>query len=119
MSIIYSIFKNNLNNSGNSPYISRSRKFKKVTLSEVEKQMAFGSTITLPDIKAVIESMQRVLMENLLSGNSVDLGFAVFSTHVKGGFESEKDTFRAGRNTVGMRVRIVNEFKKLFASTVW
>jgi hypothetical protein len=73
--------------------------------------MAFGSTITVADIRAVMETLQHVIVENLANGNSVDTGFIHFKAYVRGGFESPNTAFQKGRNRISVKAKLSTKIK--------
>ena len=71
----YTLFKNKLSTSAIAPYLPKTLLEGTLSFEQFIKALAYGSTATAADVKAVLENIERVCIEHLSQGRSVNLGF--------------------------------------------
>jgi hypothetical protein len=111
MSIKYTLAKSTFRGNNSPEYIARTLASNRISPEELYSQMSFGSTITVADIRAVMETLQHMVIENLANGNSVDTGFIQFKAYVKGGFETLNSSYQRGKNQIAVRARLSSKIK--------
>lgn len=103
----FTLFKNQLYAKSSDPlFIARSRITKRVKKEQVIEKIAYGCTLTVADVGAVLASLEKAIVEDLAMGCSLDLGFLSLAYSIKGGFESEDDYFQKGRNSIGINATV-------------
>lgn len=98
--IFFGLLKNKLITSVQAPYLAKTMLDGALNYENTLKALAYGSTATLADIKAVLENVERVCIENLAQGRSVNLGFCSLRPQVKGKFQSPEDSFSQDKNWI-------------------
>ncbi len=96
----YTVLKNRLSSSGLAPYLPKTLQEGSVSFEQFIKALAYGSTATAADVKAVMENLERVTIENLAQGRSVNLGFCTMRLMVKGSFPNPEASFSAENNWI-------------------
>ncbi|HNB99391.1 MAG TPA: DNA-binding domain-containing protein, partial [Leptospiraceae bacterium] len=102
--IKYSLIKNRLSTAGVSPYLPKTLLEGSLVFEQFLKALAYGSTATLADVKAVLENLERVCIENLSQGRSVNLGFCTIRPQVKGSFQNLEDSFSQEKNWIEVSI---------------
>ncbi|MDH4262851.1 MAG: DUF4469 domain-containing protein [Spirochaetia bacterium] len=109
----YTLIKNQLYSKESDPrFIARSRVTKRLVKDQMIQKIAYGCTLTDADVNAVLTSLEKVLVEYIALGCSIDLGFLSLGYSVKGGFDSEEDSFRKDRNWINVNASVANSFSK-------
>jgi hypothetical protein len=98
--IKYTLLKNKLSTAASAPYLPKTLLEGSLLFEQFIKALAYGSTATTADVKAVLENIERVCIENLSQGRSVNLGFCTIRPQVKGSFQNPDDSFTAEKNWV-------------------
>ena len=96
----YTLFKNKLSTSAIAPYLPKTLLEGTLSFEQFIKALAYGSTATAADVKAVLENIERVCIEHLSQGRSVNLGFCTIRPQVKGSFQNPEDSFTAEKNWI-------------------
>lgn len=78
----------------------------------IDKMELRGSTITRADIVAVLDELDRAVIDALLDGKQINTGLILFTASIKGVFIGVDDVFNATRHTLELRVRPTVQFKK-------
>lgn len=78
----------------------------------IDKMELRGSTITRADIVAVLDELDRAVIDALLDGKQVNTGLILFTASIKGVFIGVDDVFNTTRHTLELRVRPTVQFKK-------
>lgn len=102
--IFFSLLKNKLLTAIQAPYLAKTMLDGALNYENTLKALAYGSTATLADIKAVLENIERVCIENLAQGRSVNLGFCSLRPQVKGVFQSPEDSFSKDKNWIAVTI---------------
>ena len=109
----YTLVKNQLfSKDGDPHFIARSRVTKRLDKGQVIQKIAYGCTLTDADVNAVLTSLEKVLVEYIALGCSIDLGFLSLGYSIKGGFDNEEDSFRKDRNWINVNAIVANTFSK-------
>jgi len=99
MALKYTLLQNKLSKTGNAPAcIARTIHTGHLSIEDFYEEVAFGSTITVTDVRAVYEASNRVLQNYLARGYKVHTDFGTAFANVKGGFDDLSDQFRKNRN---------------------
>ncbi|MBK9502115.1 MAG: hypothetical protein IPO06_22610 [Leptospiraceae bacterium] len=98
--IKYTLLKNRLSTAALAPYLPKTLLEGSLLFEQFIKALAYGSTATVADVKAVLENIERVCIENLSQGRSVNLGFCTIRPQVKGSFQNPEDSFTAEKNWI-------------------
>jgi hypothetical protein len=85
---------------GDVKYVARARITKKISKAEVIEQIAYSCTLTDVDISAVLTALEKVLVSFVAMGCSIDLGFLRVRYSIRGGFDTETESFHKDRNKV-------------------
>ena len=100
MTIYFSLYKNNLSNEANQ-YRAVVQPTGTVTLDGViDRMLMHQSTITRPDILAVLDNYYTAIEGLLLEGFNVVTPGVNYRASVKGGFNGQNDSFSPSRNAV-------------------
>ena len=91
--IKYNLIKSKLLTADKSPFVPKTIQEGNVSLEQAMKEIAYGSSITVADVKAVFENIERICIDNLSQGRSINLGFCSLRPQVKGNFKEEKEVF--------------------------
>lgn len=110
--IKYTVSKNKLSTSASAPYLPKTLLEGSLSFEQFIKALAYGSTATVADVKAVLENLERVCIENLSQGRSVNLGFGIIKPIVKGSFQNPEDSFTAEKNRIEVRFSPNPTFQK-------
>ena len=100
----YQLIKNKLGTGGKAPYLPKTLLEGSLDIKSAIKALAYGSTATPPDVLAVLENIQRVCIENLSLGRSVNLGFCILKPQVKGIFLSPDEGFSEEKHYIDVTV---------------
>jgi hypothetical protein len=95
---------------GDPPYIAHTRASGVMTKEQVIQRLAHGSTLTEADINAVLSGLEKVLVDYIVMGLRIELGFITLSHSIKGGFDSPEDFFRKERNWININANVNNSF---------
>ncbi|MDH4262787.1 MAG: DUF4469 domain-containing protein [Spirochaetia bacterium] len=107
----YTLVKNQLYKKEGDPlYIARARVNGRVTKQQVITRLAHASSLTEGDINSVLSGLEKILIDYVVLGHSIDLGFLSIGYSIKGGFDSEDDSFRKDRNWVSINSSITSSF---------
>ncbi|HNI90763.1 MAG TPA: DNA-binding domain-containing protein, partial [Leptospiraceae bacterium] len=110
--IRYTLLKNKLTTSALAPFLPKTLLEGSLSFEQFIKALAYGSTATTADVKAVLENLERVCIDNLSQGRSVNLGFCTIRPQVKGSFQSPEDSFTAERNWIELSMIPNSNFQK-------
>lgn len=102
--IRYQLIKNKLGTALKAPYLPRTLLAGSLEIRKVIKALAYGSTATPADVLAVLENIERVCIENLSTGRSVNLGFCVMRPQVKGVFQNPEEAFSEDKHSVEVSI---------------
>lgn len=108
----YSLLKNNLSTADKSPYIPKTYLGGTLDTNQTIEAMAYGSTATKADIKAILENMDRVIIEHVSQGRAVNIGCCTLRPVVKGGFQNPSEAFDPGKHSIGVAVTINPQLEK-------
>ncbi len=100
----FQVVKNKLGTEGKAPYLPRTLLEGSLDIRNVIKALAYGSTATPPDVLAVLENLERVCIENLSQGRSVNLGFCILRPKVKGVFQNPEEAFSEDKHSVEVSI---------------
>ncbi|MCB0212710.1 MAG: DUF4469 domain-containing protein [Anaerolineae bacterium] len=78
----------------------------------IDKMEEAGSTLTRPDIVAVLAQLDQIIIEALLEGKQVNTGLILFTASIKGVFNGEDDVYNSTRHKLVLRVRPTAAFKE-------
>jgi predicted histone-like DNA-binding protein len=110
--IQYTVLKSRLTSSGLAPYLPKTLQEGSLSFEQFIKALAYGSTATAADVKAVMENLERVCIENLSQGRSVNLGFCTMRPMVKGSFPNPESSFSAEKNWIEVSFAANPTFQK-------
>jgi hypothetical protein len=110
--IKYCLSKNKLSTSDIAPYLARTITNGTLTWEQFIQDIAYGSTATLADVKAVLENIERVCIKNLSQGRSVNLGMFIIRPQVKGYFHSIDENFTQEKNWIQLSIIPSSNFQK-------
>ncbi|MGQ1891510.1 DNA-binding domain-containing protein [Thermophagus sp. OGC60D27] len=98
MAFLYRLIKNPLKNS-NENYIAVIHGNRTITEKELMDHMVNqGSTITMADVKAVLEALQKAIIFFLREGVNIKTRLFNFRLSIRGTFDSEEDYFTPSRH---------------------
>jgi hypothetical protein len=104
MTIYFSLYKNNLSNEANQ-YRAVVQPTGTVTLDGViDRMLMHQSTVTRPDILAVLDNYYTAVQGLLLEGFNVVTPGANYRASVKGSFDGQSDSFSPSRNAVEVTI---------------
>ena len=95
---------------GDPLYVAQCRSGGRMTKDQVIQRLAHGSTLTEADVNAVLSGLEKVLVEYVARGLRIDLGFLSLTTSIKGGFDSDEDSFRKERNRIKINSNVTHAF---------
>lgn len=104
MALNYFITKNKLVSSEKSLFIPRTVSNETISNEQFIEDVAFGTTLTIPDVMAVLKALERVLVEHLSAGRNVNLDTMTLRVQVKGDFSSSSDSYTSGRNWIDIKI---------------
>ena len=78
----------------------------------IDKMEEAGSTLTRPDIVAVLAQLDQIIVKALLDGKQVNTGLILFTASIKGVFNGEDDVYNSNRHKLVLRVRPTARFKE-------
>jgi hypothetical protein len=81
-----------------------------MTKNQVIKSLSHATTLTEADINAVLSGLENMLVQFIVLGHSIDLGFLSLGFSIKGGFDSLNDSPRKDRNWVNINATVANSF---------
>ncbi|HNF27564.1 MAG TPA: DNA-binding domain-containing protein [Leptospiraceae bacterium] len=110
--IKYSLVKSRLSTSERAPYVARTVQSDAVSFEDFIRALSFGSTATAADVRAVMENLERVCTENLAQGRSINLGFCILKSAIKGHFTGPEDSFSEEKNWIKIRSKFSPSFEK-------
>ena len=98
------LIKNRLSTGAIAPYLPKTLLDGSLSYEQFIKALAYGSTATIADVKAVLENVERVCIDTLSQGRSVNLGFCILKPQVKGIFLHPEDNFNSERNWIEVSI---------------
>lgn len=98
--IKFSLNRNKLNTADKSPFVPRTVPVNCITLESLINSIVFNSTITPQDAKAMIEALFNEMLEQILNGMSVNMGFAIVKAVVKGSFANPDEQFNPVKHSI-------------------
>ncbi|HNF28188.1 MAG TPA: DNA-binding domain-containing protein [Leptospiraceae bacterium] len=110
--IKYSLVKSRLSTAGSSPYMAKTVQSDALSFEDFIKAVSYGSTATAADVRAVMENLERVCTENLAQGRSINLGFCILKSMVKGSFNGPEDGFSEEKNWIKVKSLFSPSFEK-------
>lgn len=102
--IRFHLVKSNLVSGDKSPYFPKTIQEGNTSLESVIKDIAYGSTVTEPDVIAVLKNIERVCTEHLTNGRSVNLGFCTLRPQVKGNFKKPEESYSNKKHWIEISV---------------
>ena len=90
MKIKYSLYENPFHPDKLLPKINN---ISKIKFAELVEKICYGSTLTRPDVIAVLDSLERVIQEEMSLGSSIELGnIGWMYPTITGTFQNKKDS---------------------------
>ncbi len=84
----------------------------------IDEIAASGSTLTKPDISAVFELNDHVIIKLLKEGYNINLGTVHYMVTIRGVYNGLDDTYDKNRHQLAPRLQAGNDLKKSFLSDV-
>jgi nucleoid DNA-binding protein len=103
----FTLFKNQLYaKKGDPAFVARGRITRRIMKEQIIEKIAYACTLTDADIGAVLASLEKAIVEYLVMGCSIELGFLSIAFSIKGGFDNDDDNFQKGRNWVALNATV-------------
>jgi hypothetical protein len=107
----YTLTKNQMYKKASDPaYVARTRVSSRMEKDQVIQSLSHATTLTEADINAVLSGLENMLVQFIVLGHSIDLGFLGLGFSIRGGFDSEEDSFHKDRNWVSVNATLANSF---------
>ena len=87
-------------------YVAKAKVTQRLDKSHLIEKISYGCTLTQTDILAVLASLESVVVEYLVLGCSIDLGFVYLFFSIQGTFDTLDERFRKEKHRICINAKL-------------